>query len=195
MAARDDVEFSVSVTTRRPRDGERDGVDYLFLSRDEFQRRIDRDEFLEWAEYGGELYGTLRSEVERVRRAGKHAVLDIEIQGARIVRERTNQVVSIFILPPSVDALLKRLRRRADDAPEVLAVRLQRAVDEIREALTYDYVVINDDRTQAVADVAGIIEAEAHHPERIAGLGELLEELRQGLGEAVKQLRKPKESS
>ena len=188
LAARDDVAFSVSATTRKARDGERDGTDYVFLSREEFERRIDEGHFLEWAEYGGELYGTLDSEVDRIIRQGKHAVLDIEIQGARKVRERASNVVSIFILPPSTEALVQRLRERSTEKPKQIRPRLEAAVNEIGEAAEYDYIVINDDRTQAVADVARIIDAETHRPSRLPGIETLLNDLRDGLARAAKTI-------
>lgn len=181
LAARDDVAFSVSATTRRPRATEVDGRDYRFMSREEFQRSIDSGEFLEWAEYGGQLYGTLETEVRRILQGGQHAVLDIEIQGARLVRERAANVVSIFILPPSIEVLTERLRERSTENPGELAARLRRAVEEIGEAAEYDYIVINEDRTQAVADVARILDAEAHRPSRLDGIEELLNDLRDAL--------------
>jgi len=193
LAARDDVAFSVSATTREARGGERDGIDYVFLSREDFQRRIDRGDFLEWAEYGGHLYGTLDSEVDRIIRQGKHAVLDIEIQGARKIRERASNVVSIFILPPSTEALVERLRARSTEHPVQLRPRLESAVDEIGEAGEYDYIVINDDRTQAVADVARIIDAETHRPSRLPGIEQLLNNLRDGLARAAKSVSENEE--
>ena len=166
IAARDDVGFSVSATTRAPREGERDGVDYVFLSPAEFQRRIDDGAFLEWAEYGGNRYGTLQSEVDRVLAAGRHVVLDIEVQGARQVRERCQNTVSVFILPPSARALLERLGGRKTEREPEMARRLRLALEEIGEASAYDYVITNTDRTQAVAEVAAILDAESHRPRR-----------------------------
>ena len=179
--AREDVGYSTSATTRPPRDGEEEGVDYFFLSAEEFQRKVDAGEFLEWASYGGQRYGTLAAEVNRILESGKHAVLDIEVLGARMVRERLANVVSIFILPPSAKVLTERLSSRDTEDEESLGARLWHAVDEVVEAPHYDYVVENDDRTKAVAEVARIIDAESRRPERLAGLAETVEDLRQGL--------------
>lgn len=166
LAAREDLGFSISATTRAPRAGERDGEAYWFLTPEEFDRRRVAEEFLEWAEYGGHRYGTLRSEVDRVLADGRHVVLDVEVQGARQIRARCQNVVSVFIIPPSARALVERLGGRNTEHGAVLARRLRRAVEELEEAAGYDYVVINADRTQAVAEVAAIIDAEARRPTR-----------------------------
>ena len=192
LAARDDVAFSVSATTRRPREGEIEGVDYHFLDRAEFEQRIDRGEFLEWAEYGGQLYGTLASEVNAILESGRHVVLDVETQGARSIRQRSPNVVSVFILPPSTEALVKRLRGRSTESPAALEARLERAVDELGEATDYDYIVVNEDRMQAVSDVARIIEAESRRPLRLQGVEELLTDLREGLTREAGAVRQGK---
>ena len=166
VAARDDLGFSVSATTRPPREGERDGEDYHFLSPTEFERYVQAGAFLEWAEYGTHRYGTLRSDVDDLLAEGRHVLLDIEVQGARQVRERCQNVVSVFILPPSARALVERLGGRNTERPAELARRLRRAVEEMAEAASYDYVVVNTDRTQAVAEVAAIIDAETHRTQR-----------------------------
>lgn len=166
LAAREDLGFSVSATTRPPRPGERDGVEYHFLSAGEFQRRVDADEFLEWAEYGNRRYGTLRSEVDRVLAQGRHVLLDVEVEGARQIRARCQNVVSVFIIPPSAQALVDRLGGRKTEQGKDLAGRLQRAREELEEAASYDYVVTNTERAQAVADVAAILDAETHRPGR-----------------------------
>lgn len=193
LAAREDVGFSVSATTRKPRDGERDGIDYYFLSRDAFDRRVAAGEFLEWAEYGVEWYGTLLSEVDRVLESGKHVVLDIEVQGAQQVRERCQNVVRVFIIPPSAAELVERLGGRNTEHPKDMARRLQRAVDELAEAPTYDYVVVNVDRTQAVAEVAAILDAEARRPARLQGLETTIRMLVDGIAKEVKQLNEQQE--
>lgn len=177
LAARDDLGFSVSATTRAPRTGEQDGVHYHFLGHDEFERRIAADEFLEWAEYGGNRYGTLRAEVDGLLEEGRHVVLDIEVQGARQVRARCQNVVSVFILPPSAKALADRLGGRNTEQRPVVAQRLRTAVGELGEALDYDYVVVNADKTQAVAEVAAILDAESHRPARQGDLGTELQGL------------------
>lgn len=194
LATREDVGFSVSATTRKPRDGERDGIDYHFLSRDAFDRRVAAGEFLEWAEYGVERYGTLRSEVDRVLESGKHVVLDIEVQGAQQVRERCQNLVRVFIIPPSAAELVERLGGRNTEHPEEIVRRLRRAVDELTEAPTYDYVVVNSDRTQAVADVAAILDAEARRPARLDRLETTIQMLADGIANEVKLLNEQQES-
>ena len=143
LAMRPDTAYSVSATTREPRPGEEHGTAYYFLTRLEFERRVAAGEFLEWAEYAGNLYGTLRSEVERIFAAGKHAVLDIEVQGARKVRDSFPDAIHVFVLPPSGQVLLERLSGRGEMAAEVV----QRAVAAV-DAFTGD--AHDDDRTLLV---------------------------------------------
>lgn len=162
LATRPDTGYSVSATTRPQRGTERDGVDYHFLSRATFDARVAADEFLEWAEYGGHLYGTLRAEVDRVRASGRHVVLDIEVVGARQLRRSIPEAVHVFILPPSVPVLVERLTGRQTDAAEAVVKRLRHAADELLELPMYDYVVVNDDLDRAVAQVSSILDAEAH---------------------------------
>lgn len=188
LAARDDLGFSVSATTRPPRPGEQDGVDYHFLAPEEFERRRAAGAFLEWAEYGGHLYGTLTAEVDQAQAQGRHVILDIEVQGARQVRERRSDVVSIFVVPPSAEELVARLGGRGTDRPADLGQRLRRAVDELGEARHYDYLVVNDDRTQAVAEVAAIIDAESRRSGRQTALLDKVQELRRELSELVQGL-------
>lgn len=177
LAARDDLGYSISATTRAMRPGEVDGKDYFFLKRAEFEARVAAGEFVEHAEYGGQLYGTLKSQIDAVLATGNHVVLDIEIQGAREVRRLFNSAVLIFIVPPSADELFKRLGGPGGTRGPNFELRLKRAVVELNEALQYDYVVINADRTEAVADVAAIIDAESrrtkHNPELTEQLGQL----------------------
>jgi len=189
VAAREDVEYSVSATTRAPREGEVDGVDYHFLSQAEFTRRRDAGEFLEWAEYGGCLYGTLEAQVERAIQQQKHVIMDIEVQGARQVRERRSDVVSIFILPPSAETLVRRLGGRdASLDREALQRRLRRAVEELEDAAGYDYVVVNEDRTQVVAEVAAIIDSESKRSYRDPELRETLDELRRDMAQLADKM-------
>jgi guanylate kinase len=190
LAAREDIGFSVSATTRPPRTGEQDGVAYRFLSRSEFDRRVAAGEFVEWAEYGGHRYGTLRSEVDRVLAEGRHVLLDIEVQGARQVRERCQNVVSVFILPPSAKALAERLGGRNTERRPAVARRLRTAVDELEEAAHYDYVVVNADRTQAVAEVAAILDAESHRPRRLADLEQQLRSLIREIAELAADMER-----
>ena len=161
LQGRDDLGYSVSATTRPMREGERDGVDYHFLSREEFVRRRDAGEFLEWATYGGHLYGTLRSEIERIFAAGRHAVLDIEIEGARQIRASFPNSLQVFVLPPSAEVLIGRLKGRNTEPPEVVRERITRAADELAAVAEYDYALVNEDLVVAVAQVAAILDAEA----------------------------------
>ncbi len=175
---RGDIGYSVSATTRAQRPGERDGVDYHFLSREEFLRRQAAGEFLEWATYGGELYGTLRSEIDRLFREGQHAVLDIEIEGARQIRRNFPDALLLFVLPPSVKELVTRLVGRNTESREIVRERLMRAADELAAIFEYDYVVINDELTLAVAQVAAIVDAEMRCIARQDGLRDFVERFR-----------------
>jgi guanylate kinase len=146
--------LSVSATTRGPRPGERDGVDYHFLSPQEFDRRIDEGDFLEWAEYAGHRYGTLRSELER---DADPLVLEIEVQGARQVRERVPEATSVFIAPPSEEALRTRLVGRGSDDPEQIEKRLEVAREEMAAREEFDHVVVNDDLEAAAQELEGLV--------------------------------------
>ncbi|HXE56897.1 MAG TPA: guanylate kinase [Gemmatimonadales bacterium] len=188
LQGRDDLAYSVSATTRPRREGERDGVDYFFLTRDEFERRVAAGEFVEWATYAGHLYGTLRGEVERILAGGKHAVLDIEIDGARQVRRSFPDAVLVYVLPPSASALMQRLRGRNTEPPEVLQARLARALDELTVVREYDYVIVNDDLFTAVAEITAILDAEARRPSRQDTLWAFIEELRGEVAAAVGKL-------
>lgn len=188
FAARDDLGYSISATTRAPRKGERDGVDYHFLSREEFERRLKAGEFLEWAEYGGNLYGTLEAEVQGVLREGRHVVLDIEVQGARQIRQRRGNVVSIFILPPSADVLYERLGGRSSDHPEAILERIRRAREEVEAAVDYEYVVVNDDLERAVSQVAAIIDTEQSRRDRHPDLAGEIAALSKGLARIAGRL-------
>jgi guanylate kinase len=144
FAQRPDCTFSVSATTRPRRSNEVEGREYFFLSRDEFVTRRDAGEFLEWAEVHGNLYGTLRSEVEARVAAGRVVVLDVDVQGGASLRRVLPDAVSVFVYPPSLDALRARLRTRATDDPEVIEQRLRNAPGEIAQWVHYDYVLMND---------------------------------------------------
>lgn len=178
LEAHEGLAYSVSATTRPARAGERDGQHYHFLARDEFERRSQRGEFLEWAEFGGHLYGTLRNEVSRILSSGKVALLDIEVVGARQLRHQLPDAVFVFILPPSADVLVRRLTGRGTDAPDAVARRIHRAADEVKAAREYDYVVVNDDLNHAVAQVAAILAAESIRGNRLdQGLADRVERL------------------
>ena len=150
--------FSVSATTRRPRPNERNGVDYHFQSRSEFLEGVGAGRLLEYAEYGGELYGTLKQEVEKVLQAGKHVLLDIEVEGARQVREQYPhpRSVSIFILPSDPRVLLERLRQRKTESIEQIRSRLERAEYELQQSTLFDRWIRNDDLKTAVEEVVRI---------------------------------------
>lgn len=185
LQARSDVGYSVSATTRAPRSGERDGLDYHFLSAPEFERRVAAGEFLEHATYGGNRYGTLRSEIDRVLGGGRHAVLDIEVEGARQVMERMPNAVRVFVLPPSAKVLVERLRGRDTEAPEARRIRLARAAEELLAVTEYDYVVINEHLRDAVNEVAAILDAESSRVARRRDLTGFVEILRQGVAAAA----------
>jgi guanylate kinase len=174
---RRDIGYSVSCTTRTARPGEAEGRDYYFLSRDEFLRRQAAGDFAESAEVHGNLYGTLRSEISRILGNGRHVVMDIDVQGARQFRIAFPQSVTIFVLPPSGDVLLKRLRGRKTESPQQLAARLDSALQELRAVEEYEYVVINDTLQVAVQLVGSIIDAEVASRERVSGLRRQVEEL------------------
>jgi guanylate kinase len=161
LQVRKDLGYSVSATTRATRNGERDGEDYHFLSREEFERRRDRGEFLEWAEYGAQLYGTLKREIDRIFGAGRHAVLDIEIEGARQIRRNFPNSLQVFVLPPSADVLVERLKRRNTENPELLRKRLTHASEELAAVAEYDYAVVNEDLDTAVDQVSAILDGKA----------------------------------
>jgi guanylate kinase len=155
-----DLELSVSATTRPPRPGERDGFDYHFLSEEEFSRRLAADEFLEHASYAGYRYGTLVSEVEPRLGRGVGVVLEIEIQGARQVRERQPAAVPVFVAPPSPDALRERLEERGTDSPEAIERRLQVARAELDAQREFVHVIVNDDLARAADELSALVRAE-----------------------------------
>jgi len=157
--------YSVSATTRKARPGERDGEAYHFLTRDEFLRRQRAGEFLEWAEYAGELYGTLRREVDRVLKSGKHVLLDVEVQGARQVRQAYPSPASlvVFVIPPSPRVLIERLRQRRTESEAQLKKRIEIATREVETArqelaTVYDRVLVNDDLDTAVNEVIELVQ-------------------------------------
>ncbi len=185
LEARPDVGYSISATTRRPRPGEADGVDYHFLSPEEFARRREEGAFAECAEVHGQWYGTLRSEVERVSQARQHLLLDIDVQGARQFRAAIPATRLVFIVPPSAAVLRSRLSARQSESDAQLRSRLRAAIDEIAAVSEYDYVVINDELDDAVRRVSAIIDAERS---RFAGalsvdpqVGAVLTELQQSI--------------
>ncbi len=160
LESRKNVKFSVSATTRKPRDGETDGVDYYFIDRDKFMQMVEDGEFLEHAEYVDNCYGTPRGPVERELAAGNDVILDIETNGALQVREQCPDALMVFLLPPSFDELENRLVKRGKDSPEVIRSRLQVARDECSRADRYDYRIVNDDVERAVNELNEIIDKE-----------------------------------
>jgi guanylate kinase len=172
MAERTDIGYSVSCTTRPPRPGEVDGVDYHFLTPEAFEARRAAGEFAESATVHDHAYGTLRSEVERVLAGGKHVIMDIDVQGAAQFARAFPQSVLIFIIPPSIDVLVERLTRRGTERREVLLTRLRNAQGELHEIGRYHYVVENDDLDRAVARVSAIVDAEMTRRERAPQLDE-----------------------
>jgi guanylate kinase len=159
-----DLELSVSATTREPRDGEVDGRDYHFLSAEEFDRRIREGDFLEFATYSGNRYGTLRSEVRRSLEAGRSVVLEIEVQGARQVRAAMRESVQVFIEPPSPAVLRERLESRGTDSAPAIDSRLEVAGQELAAADEFAYRVVNDDLDRAAGELEGIVRAELGFP-------------------------------
>lgn len=155
----DCFEFSISATSRKPRGEERDGVDYYFLSNDEFRARVERDEFVEWEEvYAGTCYGTLRSEVERIWAKGNVILFDVDVMGGiKLKRLFGDDACSVFIMPPSVEELERRLRGRGTDAEEVIRKRIDKAEFELSKSSEFDFTVVNDDLQQAVDETLAII--------------------------------------
>ena len=160
LGQRQDIHFSVSFTTRSPRVGEADGVNYNFVPRAEFERMIGENELLEHAEYVGNYYGTSLKVIEDKLTAGIDVLLDIEVQGAATVRARCPEAILIFIIPPSFEELSRRLHKRNTDGEEVIAGRLQTAREEYRQIPHYDYLVVNDSVSNAAAEIFGILMAE-----------------------------------
>src|ERR1700734_151594 len=152
--------FSISYTTRPPRPAETPGKDYIFISRKDFEKRLARGEFLEYAEVFGNYYGTNRETFESATRQGNDLVLDIDVQGARQLKVAIPQAISIFVLPPSRDVLEQRLRSRSQDSEEVIQRRLKGAAEEVRNYTQYDYVLINREIDEAAARLVSIVKAE-----------------------------------
>lgn len=148
--------YSISMTTRQPRQGEVDGVDYIFVTREVFEQKIKEGEFLEYAEFVGNYYGTSLTQVNKLREEGKNVILEIEVQGANIVKEKCPDAVTIFIIPPSMEELEKRIRGRRSEAEEIIQQRLAKATQELKLVGNYKYVVCNDD-PELAAEVIGLI--------------------------------------
>jgi guanylate kinase len=160
LAADPALRFSVSYTTRKPRGNEKPGESYVYISRDEFLDRIANHEFLEYADVFGNFYGTHREVLEQAQAEGKDLILDIDVKGARQLKERIPGAVTIFVLPPSRDILEQRLRSRSEDSEAVIQRRLKDAAEELRNYKQYDYVLVNHQVEESTATLAAILRAE-----------------------------------
>ncbi|WP_249690297.1 guanylate kinase [Stappia sp. WLB 29] len=183
------LELSVSVTTRPRRSSEIDGVHYHFISRERFEQMRDRGELLEWAEVHGNYYGTPRDPVEQALAGGRDVLFDIDIQGTfQLYEKMRGDVVSVFILPPSIAEMKSRLHRRAEDEEDVIQRRLKTAVGEMKHWQDYDYVIVNDDLQTAFGGALSILRAERLRRERSPAIGPfiegMVEDLRRETGEA-----------
>ena len=177
VAAREDVVFSVSATTRPARDHEVDGVDYHFLSETDFRAMIEADEFVEWAEVHGHLYGTSRQALQAALDDGRFLILDIDVQGAMRMRERVPDVVLVFVLPPSADALVERLTERGSEGEDTVARRIENARGELEQAAQFDYIVVNENLEQAIDEVRSIVSAESRRADRAIDLSNRIRQL------------------
>ncbi|MNM46485.1 MULTISPECIES: guanylate kinase [Clostridium] len=163
----DDLYISVSATTRNPRDGEIDGVNYYFIDRSEFMKKIEADDFLEYAEVYGNFYGTPKSKVEEMLLSGKNVILEIDIQGALKVKENSKEGIFVFILPPSMEELKQRIIKRGSETTESLMTRFKSAYQEINYVSKYNYAVVNDQVEEAVKKIEAILTAEKCRVDRI----------------------------
>jgi guanylate kinase len=163
------IRESISYTTRKPRPGEVDGSDYHFVTEDRFREMISGQAFAEWAEVHGNLYGTAIATLEDARRQGIDVLLDIDIQGAKTLKDRGVAGVFVFVLPPNMQELRRRLESRSSDAPDVIERRIKRAAEEIKEARWYDYILINDKLEEAQEALASIVDAARHTTGRMLG--------------------------
>ena len=156
-----DLTYSISMTTREKREKEVDGVDYYFVSKEEFQKNIEAGNFLEWASFVGNYYGTPKDKVEELRNAGKNVFLEIEINGANQVMSKVHddRMISIFLMPPNVKALENRIRKRQTESEEIIQERLQKGMKEMTMTANYDYIVINDKVTRAAQEIVDLIKA------------------------------------
>jgi guanylate kinase len=184
-----DVVFSVSATTRPPREGERDGVDYHFVAEDEFRRMIEAGELIEWAQVHGAFYGTPLSNVRQAQAHGRFLVLDIDVQGARQIRSVVPEAVHVFILPPSGATLVERLVGRGSEDDARVQRRLRNALAEIATAREFDHVVVNDELDAAVEDVNAVLEGRTDalrpHPPLQGMVGEIRSEIERHLDSSV----------
>lgn len=159
--------YSISMTTRKPRQGERDGVDYIFTTREKFEEAIAEGELLEWAEFVGNYYGTPLTQVEKLREEGKNVLLEIEVQGADQVRKKCLDALSIFIIPPSMEELEKRIRGRRSEPEEIVQQRLAKAENEMKMVSNYKYIVCNEDPQLAAELISSIIKRHMYVEENV----------------------------
>jgi guanylate kinase len=162
-----ELRFSISCTTREPRKGEVDGRDYHFISREEFKKQISGGDFIEWAENHGHLYGTLKKDVEGLVQEGHDVLFDVDPRGAKELKTQYNNAVFVFILPPSIDILKERLKKRGSEKDAVMKARFERAFKEIREVVWYDYAIFNDIIDESVDVLKSIYKAEKNRRERL----------------------------
>jgi guanylate kinase len=182
LEADDAIDLSISVTTRPPRPGEVDGRDYHFIDRTQFDAMVARAELLEWAQVFGNRYGTPRGPVEEALAGGRDVLFDIDWQGTQQLREKgRDDLVSVFVLPPSIPDLEQRLKSRAQDTPDVIHSRMAKAADEMSHWAEYDYVVINREISDAFEDVRAILGAERLKRERQPGLSAFVRALQAGI--------------
>jgi guanylate kinase len=194
LATRNDCGYSVSCTTRAPRSGEQNGRDYYFVAADEFKARVRAGEFAESATVHGQLYGTLRAEVERVLAAGRNVIMDIDVQGTRQFVKAFPDSLLIFILPPSSQAMIERLEARGTEDVGALVRRFESAKAELKAIDLYEFVVVNDQLDSAVDAVSQIIDGKGDRFRRskVAGLDGRVKELRDGIQQAIDQYSKRK---
>lgn len=172
----DNYAFSVSATTRQPREGEVDGVDYFFISKEKFQEMIENGEFLEYASYVTNSYGTPKKYVEKMLDEGKDVILEIECQGALSVKTVFPEAVLVFVMPPTVEEIYNRLHKRDTESEEVILKRMQRGSEEVNVIERYDYLLINDDLSETVSTLHDIVNSARHTPERNAALIESIKQ-------------------
>jgi len=160
LASRSDLEFSVSACSRAKRENEKDGVDYYFITAEEFRSRIDKDEFLEWQEvYENSYYGTLKSEVERIWAKGKHVIFDVDVVGGLNIKKYGQEnALAIFVMPPSIEELEERLKRRSTETPEALRKRVDKAKYELTFADKFDKIIVNEDLEKAVEEAKSTVQ-------------------------------------
>ena len=182
----DNYALSISMTTRAPREGERDGVEYFFTDREHFEDTIKQNGLIEYASYCDNYYGTPRAYVEEQMAAGKNVILEIEIQGALKIKEKYPESLLIFVTPPSGEELKRRLEKRGTESPEVIAKRLARAVEESEGIEAYDYIVVNDDLDTCVKEIHQLVDVARSAPVRRAEFIEKIREELKGFAKGAK---------